>query len=434
MSFRIVGLSILSGVFILIAGCVGNGSVGSSGGGGGGGNSTTVTVTFTGATPTAVATQIGSGSYTAVTPANTITLKLPNGMTNFAVAYVCTVSFPPSGATPSLEIFQNVVEASATDGVNLVEASQCATTTGPATGVLTGSIDGSAIPGVMAFGISQGEGFTGSNLYTGANLGDPDISFSVGEPVGTRRVLVTAYNTAALLAARNFDNQPVPGALNNGNTVVLGPADETTSQTISYNNVPSGFTNTASAGYGTYAELVMNEFEGVVLAWPATTQYPVLPAGAIESGDYYLVNTSAGNGEETMIIVKTSPSGVPIAFTFPPAWGYSGPTPAALPTFNVAYAGFTGGSGLNYQVGFYWDPDNDTRAFYYISASGNYLNGSNSIVFPDLTGLPGFYKPASGAIVPWNAAISKVAYDSTLSSPKNATTTTISDTGRYLVP
>jgi len=415
-----------------LAGC--GGSSGGTGGcvtdcGSGGGNPTTVTVTFTGATPTAVATQIGSGSYTALTPASSVTLTLPSGTTNFAVAYVCTTTYPPSGITPSLEVGQGVVEASTLDGVNLVEACPSTTTTNPATGALTGAIDGSAVPGVTAIGISEGYGFTGANLEA-----DPGPNFSVQEPVGLQRVIVTAYNTAILLAAKNFENQPVPGALNNGNTVVLGPADETTLQAITYNSVPSGFSTSAEVGYGTYAELVMSEYGGVILAWPATTQYPVLPSGATESGDYYYVNTSAGNGEETMIIDKTSPSGVPIAFTFPPAWGYSGPTPAALPTFNVAYAGFSGGSGLSYQVGFSWSPDSETSAGFEVSATGNYLNGARTITFPNLTGLTGFSGPVSGANVLWNATISQVAYDSTPSSPNNATTTTISDTGRYIVP
>ncbi len=423
-------------VVFLLSGC-GSNSVGTNSGGGSGGSSTTVTVSFTGATPAAVGTQIGSGSYVAATPANTITLTLPSGVANFAVAYVCTETFPPSGAAPSVEFFQNVVEASVTDGTNLVEACQSATTTSPTFGALTGSVDGSAISGVTDYGISQGGGFTGVNLgYSGRG-------FSVSDPVGPQRVLVTAYNaissppaqvgSISLLAARNFDNQPVPGALNNGNTVVLGPADEATSQTITYNSIPSGFASSAGAGYGTEAELVMGKLWGVILAFPATTQYPVLPAGATESGDYYLINTSAGNGVETMIINRTSTSGVPVVFTFPPAWGYSGPSPAALPTFNVDYAGFSGSSSLNYQMGFYWDAGG-ARTFFYIAASGNYLNGTRSITFPDLTGLPGFSKPTTGAYVDWNAAISQTVSGSTPSSPANATTTTVSEAGIYVVP
>jgi hypothetical protein len=334
-----------------------------------------------------------------------------------------------------VEIFQNIVEASATDGTNLLEKNQCATPAGPAAGLLTGSIDGSAVPGVTFLAVSG----------TVLNLGNPSTSssFSIQEPLGPQRIMVTAYGAVSsppaqagsttLLAARNFDNQPVPGALNNGNTVVLGPADVTTSQTITYNGVPSGFATSADVGYGTSAELVTSD-AGSVLLDPATTQYPVLPSAATESGDYYLVSTLAGNENETMQIGKTSSTAIPIIFTFPPTWGFPGPTPAALPTFNVAYAGFPGGSGLDYQVGFYWDPDSDTRVFFYISASGNYLNGAHSITFPDLTGLQGFSKPASGSAIPWNAAISQTVYDSTPSSSANATVTTISDMGTYTVP
>ena len=50
----------------------------------------TVTYTFTGASPTAVATQIGTGSYTqASLQANKLTLSIPSGTSNYSVAFLC---------------------------------------------------------------------------------------------------------------------------------------------------------------------------------------------------------------------------------------------------------------------------------------------------------------------------------------------------------
>ncbi|MGA9069212.1 MAG: hypothetical protein WB424_03085, partial [Terracidiphilus sp.] len=97
MFSRLICTSLLGAVIVLLSGCGG-----SSNGGGGcatpascpctncGGNSTTVTYTFSGSTATAVATKIGSGAWTqASLESNTLSLSIPNGTTDYSVAYVC---------------------------------------------------------------------------------------------------------------------------------------------------------------------------------------------------------------------------------------------------------------------------------------------------------------------------------------------------------
>jgi hypothetical protein len=86
MSSGVIRLSILCGISILIAGCGGSSNVVSSSSG----TPTTVTVTFSGATPTAVATQIGNSAYTAATlTSGQLSLQIPDETTNFAVAFAC---------------------------------------------------------------------------------------------------------------------------------------------------------------------------------------------------------------------------------------------------------------------------------------------------------------------------------------------------------
>ena len=246
MSSGLIRLSALGGTLLLIAGCGGSagggsGNGGSGGNGGGGGSSsTTVTFTITGG-PTAVATKIGSGSFTAATLSNgSLTLSLPSGTTNFAVAYVC----PPVTVTSYQETVQSVVEGSTLDGTSFSVSCSTGASAG-ATGTLTYSVDASAISGASYVDLIA----QGSTFSTGGYFGPTSGSFSYLAPTGTDRVEVVAYNenqtnyglVYSLVAAKNFTGVSVPGALNGGNAVVFGAADQATLEPITYNDVPSGF-------------------------------------------------------------------------------------------------------------------------------------------------------------------------------------------------
>ena len=146
VSFGFLRFSAIGGVFILLAGC-GSGSGNTTGGGvggGGGNNPTTVTFTVTGGTPTAVATQIGSGAFTSATlSGGSLTLSVPSGTTNFAVAFVC----PPLTSYTPPETEQYVYEASTLDGTSFSE--WClGGSSNEATGTLTGAVDASRSPGL----------------------------------------------------------------------------------------------------------------------------------------------------------------------------------------------------------------------------------------------------------------------------------------------
>jgi hypothetical protein len=139
MSREMIRLSILSGVFILLAGCGGS----SNGGGGcaspascpctscGGNNTTTVTYKFAGPQTTAVATKIGSGAWTpASLESNTLSLSIPDGTTDYSVAYVC-----PTAS-------EQIIMASTLDGSSFTE--YCYGTSGP-TGLATLQVNAAAI-------------------------------------------------------------------------------------------------------------------------------------------------------------------------------------------------------------------------------------------------------------------------------------------------
>jgi hypothetical protein len=130
MSSALPRLSLLASVLVVVAGCGGSG--GNTGGGGGGQAPTLVTFTISGSTPTAVATQVGSGAFTAATlTSGKMTLSLPDGTTNFAVAYLC----PGFSLGPNFTESQEYLKyASSLDGTEYGGACFGDGTTGPVGG------------------------------------------------------------------------------------------------------------------------------------------------------------------------------------------------------------------------------------------------------------------------------------------------------------
>ncbi len=415
----------------------GSNSGGSGGGGGGGGGSqpTIVTVKFTGATPTAVATRIGTGPFAAATlSGSALTLSVPNGTANFAVAYVCPAETIPPGGTQQ-PISQYLVEATTADGTSYSFPCPYQVSAGSQTGILTASVDASAISGANLFYVGA---VNGTNSGSGS-AGTPVANFSFTAPAGIDRVVVQAYDfvlngnvgSFSLMAAKNFSAQAVPGALNGGNTVVLGAGDETTAETISYSGVPSGFSApTTLVGY------LFAGGGGLLLADAAAAQYPALPSGAMQSGDYYTFTSSSyGPSGSGVAVAKTSNSAGPLSVDFPAAWTYAGPAPAALPAFDLSYSGFPGNTGVFDQVDLTWMPTTTTAYVFEVTATGNSMNGSTTLTFPDLSGLTGFpASPASETSVFWEAEVAQGNYPSLQSIPSNGTVAIVFNAGVYTVP
>jgi hypothetical protein len=329
-----------------------------------------------------------------------------------------------------------VFEASTLDGTSFSESCPTASSTG-ATETLTGSVDASAISGTSFLNISAQNGAALEEGY----INVPSGSFSFAAPTGTDRVMALAYNsvlngseeTFSLVGAQNFSSQTVPGTLNGGATVVMGTADQTTQEPITYNSVPSGYgAPTTFAGY------MMGDGQGILTADDATTGYPALPAGAMESGDYYTLTATASstsNSLEEVGVTTSLASAAPVTFTFPPAWSYAGPAAATWPSFDLSYAGFSGKTGVCDAVAMVWLPSVTAENTIEVTATGNYLNGSTTVAIPDLSGLTGFFAPpASGMVVFWSAGISHGSVLCFQPLPLNGTLKAVSNSGSYTAP
>jgi len=413
---------------VCLAGCGGGSNGGSGGGGGtgggtgGGGSSTTVTYTFTGGTPTAVATQIGTGAYTqASLQSGALTLSIPSGTTNYSVAYVCPTS---------ISSIENVIDASIEDGTSFTEI--CNNWTAPQSGLATLQVNASAIPGASEVDVVWGSDYTYAQPWSGDTL-----SFSDQMTAGTYDVFVVVYDSTGEypLAVRILRSQTVPGALNGGNPVVFAASDETVTQTITYDNLPAGSSPFDPPVVDFFTSDGQElELEAFPMVTPAT-QYPAMPTGAVQSGDYYTFDTSASGGAAggTVSASMATASGGPQTFTFPAPWSYPGPTAAALPTFSFSYTGFSGKPSVVQEATITWTLGILSGQQIQMRATASYQSGATSITIPDLSGLTGFIAPApSGTLVVWSAEIQQGSAFQT--TPPNGTVQSVANAGAYIEP
>jgi hypothetical protein len=378
----------------------------------------------------AVAAKIGSGAFTAqAINSGAVTLSLPSGPTSFAVALACPPVAVTSGGTQIGQTSQeSVIEASTLDGASLTES--CAVSPQSfQTGVLTGSVDASAIPAASFLSVNAQSGTSGASYSSGT----PVANFALNAPAGSDRVEVLAFNsvsqgaveTFSLVAAKNISSQAAPGALNGGNTVVLGSADETMAAPITYNSIPSGFPPPST--------IVIYQTEGgggFLIADAATTQYPMLPAEAVQTGDSYVFEATARNNFQAVSSFISASAGGPVSFTFPAPWSYAGPTPATLPTLEFNYTGFAGESSVTEAASIGWSVGTYSENFITLIASTNYQNGATTLAIPDLSGVPGFLaNPQSGTQAVWSAQISQHS-----GTVQTTTSNVVQNGGTYTVP
>lgn len=362
-----------------------------------------------------MATKIGSGAFTLATlQSNTLSIEIPSGTTNYSVAFVCPAY--------SSETMEYVIQASTQDGTSFYEPCLTSATT-TQEGLATAQVNVSAIP-------------AGGYVYVGnASSAQPwsssTLSFSKEMATGTYDVPVClADSSSAVSAAKILRGQTIPGELNAGNTVVFATSDETVSQAITYNNVPTGFlleplvVDFVSSG-GAVVDLSNRA--------GSTTQYLALPASTFQSGDLYKFTASAYSGNDLVSVDTNTSSGGTQTFTFPASWAYAGPTAAALPSFNFNYSGFSGMSSVWDSAQINWVQGTTSRYLVELSASENYLNGATSIAVPDLSALTGFISPAaSGTTINWLADISQGSFAT--SGLAIGSVQSVQDSGTYTEP
>lgn len=437
MSSGFLRVFVLAFLLGLVAGCGSNFSGSGSSNSGG----TAVNVAFAPATPTTAAVQIGSGSYrTETLTSGGLSFSLPSGTTTYAIAYICTPAPQTVGGQQYSTTLEIVVEASAADGTSAtlwcpysLQGGAQANPPGQ-TGALTINVNASAIPSASDLLVVAINGVHATQQsFTSVNA-----SGSFAAPVGADRVEVFAMDSSGnLVAARNLTNQTVPGSLNGGSTIVLGTADETQPEPITYGNVPSQF---GPPGVGVWINLGLSSIPIGFFA----AGYPALPAGATENGDFntwIAQDLLPSNVSESVLVEVNSTTAGPMTFDFPTPWSYSGPTPAARPTFDFnGYAGFSGKPGNTYNASLLWTDGingaiGTNQYSVSVSASANYLNGATSITLPDLSSLHGFLPtPPTGADVTWEAQISQSSSSVLSATQPNSTITAAGNLGDYIEP
>jgi hypothetical protein len=376
-----------------------------------------VTYTFNGATPAASSTQIGTGSYTqASLNSNTLTLSIPSGTTDYAVAYSCGGPgiIPGNG--------ELVIEASVLDGTSFTR--NCGST--PTSGTATVQIDAAAIPGA-SFVLVGDSSFPSIQPWSGATL-----ALSLQLQSGTHDVPIYVRDASGtIIAARILRSQSIPGALNGGNTVTFAASDETMVEPITESNIPAGFL----PGIAIVVYETSNESD-FLFGINNQTQYSAMPAAAYETGDYYVFEVSEHSSttptEEVGVDTYTSTAG-PQSFTFPAPWSYAGPTAAALPTFDFAYTGFSGMANVSKISSLQWNPTPSSIDTITVETSANYQDGATSLTIPDLSGLTGFLAlPVSGTTVTWRVSINQGNPD--LTTPPAGTMQFVENVGTFTEP
>jgi len=443
MESSILRLSVLGVVLSVVAGCGGS----PSGGTGGSANLTTITYSFSNPAPAAVAVKIGSGSFTAATvTGGALSFTLPDGTNDFGVAYVCPGFSPFPGDVEALEFlrYNTALDDTKYAGGCLSSASGGSGGTG-SSGTLTGSVNTSAFASADWLFVSA----LGANSGVGSSFNLPlNGGFSLTDaPTGTDNVVLQLYDSSLnAIAVKGAGAQAVPGALNGGNAIDFAASDATTLQPMSFLNVPAGYSTPSTTVIANSKQLnAVLQMNLGVLSGSTITQYPVLPAGIAEIGDQYdfqaQVSKLTGSVDSTVNAGTTesvSAQGAgPVSISFPAPWVYSGPTPAALPTFAFDYPGFGSQSGAEYTSEFLWTPGAGIDDQIEITLSQTYQGATSSVTVPDLSAIPGFLAaPGSGTTVSWSATVVEVPSNAepSTSSSLVGLGASVSNGGTYTVP
>lgn len=183
-------------------------------------------------------------------------------------------------------------------------------------------------------------------------------------------------------------------------------ADQAGSAIIALNSVPSGFSSQLTAYYNTPGGAT------ILINGTGVASYALVAAADTASGDYYSVQGLASNGTTSAVeTIQSFTSGQNVTLTLPGTLSYAGPTPAANPTFNATYSGFTGSGKNGWLVDLQWLSSGSNSNVILVYATSTFL-GSNPIAVPDLSSVSGFLAPASsGTTVDWSlVAVQQSSY------------------------
>jgi hypothetical protein len=384
-----------------------------------------ISITFdNGVFPVALAEQLGTGAWTSTSApsSNPLTLNVPEGTTSYGLAYVCPTVM---GMGPIN--FEYVVEAAVSDGTSYTV--NCPTN--PSTGAVTGTVVSSfANTANVAF-----YGAQGTSTFVPGNSGS--LSGQLAVSSGSEDIAAVALDASNnALAIQILRSQTVPGAINagaSGSFLTIGSSGATTTQSITATGLPAGFNSPSTyAGYQTSN----GTFFGL---GSVSGQYAVVPSSTAQSGDFYLFTAGASsnvinNESQNVYAYQSTPTPGAISLTLPAPLGYSSPAAAALPSFDLAYAGFSGASvvadwaqlnwqtsGIDYQIN--------------VTATSAFQNGLTTLTVPDLSSVSGFIAPAaSGTSIGWFSGVYGGSYLPFIPTPSTGTLGYVWNEGQYTEP
>jgi hypothetical protein len=381
---------------------------------------------FTGGIPTATAVQVGTGSFAAATlQSGALSFTIPDGTTNYSVAYVC----PPTPGFGNTVTSEFVIQASTKDGTSFNVSCQGSTAT---TGALTGSVDATAIPGAANVQIR-------GNLGYGTAVGASSGTFNVTLPTGSNDVALIVMDGSPqpnVLAVKILRGQTVPGAVNNGTVITFQASDETTSQPLSVTNVPAGFVTPPAVA----VQYFTANGTSFLLEGNSDIQYPAVPTGAAQSGDYYAFESNSADAttynSAVGITQYTTTPGNPVTLALPASWSFAGPSAATLPTFTFSYSGFSSLAAVAQQGEIEWATTATTLNTITAIATANFQGSATTVAIPDLSTVSGFIAPAaSGTNIFWVADVfGGTAQEFSFTPSNNSSLSFVQNRGTYTQP
>lgn len=397
---KFCALSGIVSLALLLIGCGGG-----SGNNGPVGPDTTINVNFSGATPTAVATQAGNGAFTSATPAGQITFVVPGGTQKYAVAFVCPFS---NGSTLNTEfVFEGSIMDTTSPTVNCFSQP-------PASGTATGNVASSSLgnPGLCCTDFFLVEGSQNFGIVIG-EVSHPSLSFSTPMPVGPNDIAVLQFEQATDIVHINgikiIRAQMVPGMIG-GSGINLVADDAVVTHLVTAANIPPGFS-------GDHASIFYNTPNGTTFSVKTEpdftlTLYAAVPAASTQPGDFYTYEQTFSNlsnpslTQRMGVDMTTTSGGGDVTFSAPAPWAFTGPTSARLPAFTYSYSGFAGLPTTLFTASIRWQLDSTTQDELTVMATPNALSSGSTLTIPDLSSIPGSFVPAaSGAQIFWTADI-----------------------------
>jgi hypothetical protein len=239
-----------------------------------------------------------------------------------------------------------------------------------------------------------------------------------------------------VLAVKILRSQSVPGAVNNGTVITFQASDETTSQPISVTNVPAGFVTPPAVA----VEYFTANGTSFLLDGNSTTQYPAVPAGAAQSGDYYAFESNSADAttfnSAVGITQYTTTPGNPVTLALPASWSFPGPSAATLPTFTFTYSGFSALAAVAQSGEIEWATTATTLNTITAIATANFQGSATTVAIPDLSTVSGFIAPAaSGTNIFWVADVfGGTAQEFSFTPSNNSSLSFVQNRGTYTQP